>query len=129
FDGVCSPRSILLTCEKLIPVISDKARKDISFSSRYFLITAQLLITVDSNPEPAVLVTGVSVEPNTASLYVGGTLQLNATVTPDNATTPNVTWSSSNNNVAIVSETGLVTAVSPGFAIITAETVDGGFQA
>ncbi|QKY69327.1 Ig domain-containing protein [Lentibacillus sp. CBA3610] len=95
----------------------------------YTNLTAQLLITVDSKPESAVPVTGVSVEPNTASLYVGGTLQLNATVTPDNATTPNVTWSSSNNNVATVSETGLVTAVSPGFAIITAETVDGGFQA
>ncbi|OAT85952.1 hypothetical protein A6P54_17525 [Bacillus sp. MKU004] len=91
-------------------------------------LTAQLLITVDSSQD-AVPVTGVSVAPQTSSLYVGGELQLTATVTPENATTQAVTWRSSDDNVATVSESGLVKAISPGFAIITVETVEGGYQA
>jgi|GEM_PF-5760509 len=46
------------------------------------------------------------------ALLEGETVQLNATVLPENATYKSVTWSSSNPDVAIVSETGLVTAVS-----------------
>ncbi|MCM3575938.1 Ig-like domain-containing protein [Mesobacillus subterraneus] len=92
-------------------------------------LTAELLISVDPIPEPAVPVTGVSVEPTTSTLFVGSTLQLTATVSPENATTKDVIWSSSDTNVANVSETGLVTAISPGFAVITAETVDGSFTA
>jgi uncharacterized protein YjdB len=92
-------------------------------------LTAELLISVDPIPEPAVPVTGVSVQPATSTLFVGSTLQLTATVSPENATTQDVVWSSSNSNVATVSETGLITATSPGFAVITAETVDGGYQA
>ena len=46
------------------------------------------------------------------ALLEGETVQLNATVLPENATYKSVTWSSSNPDVAIVSEIGLVTAVS-----------------
>ena len=46
------------------------------------------------------------------ALLEGETVQLNATILPENATYKSVTWSSSNPNVATVSETGLVTAVS-----------------
>ncbi|MFE8700798.1 Ig domain-containing protein [Cytobacillus sp. FJAT-54145] len=92
------------------------------------VLTAELLIAVDSSQD-AVPVTGVHVEPQTSSLYVGGELQLTATVTPENATTQTLTWRSSDNNVATVSEDGLVKAISPGFAVITIETVEGGFQA
>lgn len=47
------------------------------------------------------------------------TAQLTATVAPADAD-QNVTWSSSNTAVATVSNTGLVTAVRPGTAVITA---------
>lgn len=72
---------------------------------------------------PAVNVTGVSLKEST-TLYVGGTETLTAIITPDNATNKNVTWTSSNEAVATVSN-GVVTAVAVGTATITVTTVDG----
>jgi co-chaperonin GroES (HSP10) len=72
-----------------------------------------------------VAVNGVTLSPSTATLTVGGTTTLTATVAPSNATNKNVTWSSSNTSVATVSN-GVVTAQSVGTATITATTVDGG---
>lgn len=67
---------------------------------------------------------GVSLDKTTLALTVGGTQQLTATVAPDNATNKAVSWSSSNESVATVSN-GLVTAVSAGKATITVTTADG----
>ena len=74
-------------------------------------------------------VTGVSVNPITASITVGATQAISASVFPANATNQNITWSSSNTGVATVSLNGLVTAVAPGSATITATTIDGNFTA
>ena len=59
-----------------------------------------------------------------ASLEEGATLQLTATVAPEDATNKDVVWTSSDDAIATVDETGLVTAVAPGTATITA-TVKG----
>ena len=72
-----------------------------------------------------VAVTGVTVTPTAASLYVGDTTTLTADVSPNNATNKNVTWTSSNGSVATVSAAGVVTAVAAGTATITVTTVDG----
>jgi hypothetical protein len=74
-------------------------------------------------------VTGVSVSPTTFSLTTGGTRQLSATVSPSDATNKNITWSTSNNEVATVSTSGLVTAKGNGTASITVRTSDGGYTA
>ena len=71
-------------------------------------------------------VTGVSVSPTSKTLYVGGTQQLTATVSPSDASNKAVTWKSGNTSVATVSDTGLVTAKATGTATITVTTVDGG---
>ncbi len=76
-----------------------------------------------------VAVSGLSVSPTSLSLEEGETGQLSATVSPANATNSSVSWSSSNNSVATVNSSGLVTAISAGSATITATTVDGGFMA
>ena len=55
----------------------------------------------------------------------GETVQLNATVYPDNATDKSLTWTSSNESVATVDVDGIVTAVGDGNAIITATANDG----
>ncbi|MBD0255906.1 MAG: Ig-like domain-containing protein [Cytophagales bacterium] len=73
-----------------------------------------------------VAVTGVSVSPATASIGVGATQQLTATVAPADATNKTVAWSSSNAAVATVSAGGLVTGVAAGTATITVTTQDGG---
>lgn len=88
--------------------------------------TANAQVTVGSG---VISVTGVTVSPTAVSLNVGQTQQLTATVIPANATNKAVTWSSSNQSIATVSSTGLVTTQAAGIAAITARTVDGGFTA
>ena len=73
-----------------------------------------------------VLATGVTLNQTTATLTSASeTLQLIATVLPENASNKSVTWSSNDESVATVSETGLVTAVANGTATITATANDG----
>lgn len=74
-------------------------------------------------------VTGVSLDNSTASVSVGGTTKLEATVAPEDATNKNVTWSSADEAVATVNNNGTVTGVSEGTVNITVTTVDGGFTA
>lgn len=71
--------------------------------------------------EQEVLVSSVSLDKKTAIIYFNSdvkTINLVATVSPNNATNKNVTWKSSNPNVATVSN-GIVTAKSTGTAVIT----------
>ena len=84
--------------------------------------TATCAVTVYSGA--FVPVTGVSVSPTTRTLEVGGTQQLTATVFPTGATNKLLTWSSNSASV-FVSQSGLVTAISPGPATVTATTQDG----
>jgi O-glycosyl hydrolase len=70
-------------------------------------------------------VTSVAMNPTAVSISAGDTTQLTATVAPSNASNKNVTWSSSNTNVATVNATGLVSGVAAGTATITVTTVDG----
>ena len=76
---------------------------------------------------PSVSVTGVTLNPATVSVAIGATTQLTAEVAPANATNKNVTYLSSNEAVATVSSSGLVTGVAEGSADITVTTVDGSF--
>lgn len=52
-------------------------------------------------------------------LNIGKTLQLHATILPEDTTDPTLTWNSSNENIATVSEEGIVTAISAGEVLIT----------
>ena len=72
---------------------------------------------------------GVSISPTTATIIKGQTRQLTATVAPSSASNKSVSWSSSNDTVATVSSTGLVTAKSAGTADITVTTKDGNYKA
>ena len=74
-------------------------------------------------------VTGVSLNKSTATLTEGDTLKLSATVAPANATDQKVTYSSSDESVATVDETGTVTAIKAGQVVITVTTADGSFTA
>ena len=85
-------------------------------------VTAEYELTVT---EKSILVTRIQLTKESAKLNVGETLQLEAVVTPDNATYPDVQWASSNSGVATVDATGKVTAVKAGTAEITASATDG----
>ncbi|MCR5361309.1 MAG: Ig-like domain-containing protein [Bacteroidales bacterium] len=72
----------------------------------------------------AVAVTSIQVTGDATQVNVGETLQLSVSVLPANATDKNVTWTSGDESIAIVSATGLVTAVAAGTVTITATAND-----
>ena len=72
-----------------------------------------------------VLATSVELNHASAELTKGGTLQLTATVMPEDATDKSVTWATSDKNIATVDTVGVVTAVAAGTATITTTTNDG----
>lgn len=74
-------------------------------------------------------VSGVSVDPTTAKIKVSDEIKISATVAPSNATNKAVTWTTSDNNIATVDNSGNVTGIAIGTATITATTKDGGFTA
>ena len=76
-----------------------------------------------SNTPPPPVVTTVTVSPTSASVAVGTTSTLQATVKDQNGnsmTGQTVTWSTNNAAAATVSSTGVVTGVAAGSATITA---------
>ena len=73
----------------------------------------------------AIPVTNIAMSEASISMQVEGTHQLNATVTPSNATNTDYVWASLDESVATVSESGLVTAVAVGGTTITATAQDG----
>lgn len=87
--------------------------------------------SITATPTPtAVYASGVIIlynGKNTASTTMksGTSIQLTANVTPANATTKGVTWSSADSSIATVSSSGKVTAKKEGSVLITAKSKDG----
>lgn len=93
------------------------------------------VVTNDLSKEAACTVTvkrhaeSVELSQKEIKLYLGENRSLTATVLPSDASDKNVTWSSSNPNVATVSTAGNVVSKSVGTTVITVKTADGGHQA
>lgn len=67
----------------------------------------------------------VSLNQNTVNTKIGSSVQLEATVGPSDAADKRVTWSSSNPEIATVDDTGRVSIIAPGTAVISVTTVIG----
>lgn len=74
-------------------------------------------------------VTDMYISPETATLAVGSTLKVSASVTPFFATDQRFALTSNNESVATVDANGLVTGLSAGEVTITATSSDGSFTA
>lgn len=74
-------------------------------------------------------VMSISLNLYTKKINVGDEFTLVATVEPSTATNRQVIWSTSDSNVASVSNSGTVKGITSGKASITATTVDGGLTA
>lgn len=94
---------------------------------------ADILLTVDVSggdvPGGAVSVTGVTLDKPTAEVIVGKTVQLIATVAPEDATYRSIIWESSDTSVVTVDESGLVRGIKAGKATVTVTTNDGEYTA
>ena len=90
--------------------------------SANFIIKA---FTDNTSQQNVINVERISLNKDNLTLEEGSKEQLKATITPSDATYRNVTWTSSNDSVASVDNSGNVTAKSIGSAVITATTKDG----
>ncbi len=70
-------------------------------------------------------VTSIQIAGAQSTLIIGNTMQLTASIQPENASDKRVRWVSTNNAVATVSDTGLVTPVAAGTVGIYAAALDG----
>ncbi|ANM47024.1 major tail protein [Staphylococcus phage vB_SauS_IMEP5] len=95
---------------------------DITVTTKDGSKTAKCTLTVTAK---TIAVTGVTIEPKTASVDVDATTKLNSTVAPSTATNKSVSYKSSDEAVATVSSNGTVTGVAKGEATITVTTKDG----
>lgn len=95
------------------------------------LLSVSLIATYSCKKEKdkSVAVTEVRLDKTATTLVEGDTEELIATVMPENATDMGIEWKSSDESVATVSQTGLVTALKEGSSAITVITNDGGLKA
>ena len=87
-------------------------------------VTVTVTPEVVDIPVQSVAISGTGVSGGKATISVGAGLNLNAVITPSNATDQNVSWLSSDDSVATVSSTGAVRGIKAGMAVIMA-TVGG----
>ena len=73
-------------------------------------------------------VKGIFLSEREVELPISGEIRLTATIRPSNATIQDVIWQTSDDSVATVSNDGTVKAIANGTAVITVESVDGGYQ-
>lgn len=83
-------------------------------------LTAKATVTVEEIP-----VTKITLPTTEASMTIGGTMDLNPTIEPADATNTHISWSSSNQGVATVDASGRVTAKGAGTATITGTATSG----
>ena len=83
-------------------------------------LTATATVTVEEIP-----VTKITLPTTEASMTIGGTMDLNPTIEPADATNTHISWSSSNQGVATVDASGRVTAKGAGTATITGTATSG----
>ena len=78
-----------------------------------------------------VSVTRVSIDKTEATVKVGESIDLNATLIPSNATNQDVTWSANNSNVTLTPNSTTVTVMgaNEGSSIVTVTTADGNHTA
>ena len=74
-------------------------------------------------------VTSVGFQQSGVSMLAGETFQMEAIIEPQDATNKSISYSSDKASVATVNETGLISAVKAGTAVVSVTTEDGGFTA
>ena len=88
--------------------------------------TATCKVTVTEPKPEEIPITGVTLDKTNITLEKGKTETLKVTVEPNNTTqSKDIKWSTNNSSVATVSQSGVVTAVAKGEALITATASNG----
>lgn len=115
------------TLDTTVAVVSDGIVKAVASGETYILasvgtVSKGCLVTVIAS------VKGITLDKSLIYMTPDSSVAITATVNPAHALNPAVHWTTSDPNVAVVSD-GLVLARSKGLAEITATTEDGGYAA
>ncbi len=94
--------------------------KNVIIKSLLFSAMVSVLATSCKKDDDPILISGIDVDQATAMVRVGATAQLQASISPIDATEKSVTWKSRNESRATVSADGLVSGVSTGKVWIVA---------
>lgn len=100
--------------------------KDLSIYDQYNALGVESEFTFEVIVQQSV--TGVSLGTSVVNMNVGETNKLEANIFPYSSYNKDVTWTSSNTNVAVVDSKGVVTARGSGSTTITVTTKDGNFR-
>jgi uncharacterized protein YjdB len=95
-----------------------------TYYSPYYKLYDSKIDLFEDYQEP-VKISEITLNETYIILNEGQAMQLTATVSPEIAENKTLSWSSSNENVAKVTQDGLVTALAQGDAVITVRTTDG----
>ena len=77
---------------------------------------------------PVIHVTDITVSESSVNIDRGISYQLFANILPANATDKSVIWTTSNPNIVTVNQSGKITGINAGTAMITVTTNDGGYS-
>ena len=117
------PAQFVLTRAQAKKIVAHPDAKKLPHKGYIFDGTAK-----PGTPFANVAATGVSL-PKTFKVVKGHSDTLEPTVSPAKATEKRCSWRSSNEKIATVSSDGTITGVKAGKAVITATTLDGGYEA
>lgn len=90
----------------------------------FLCLSVLAILGCKEKESPTIKVKSVTVVPSEKNIHIGETVQLEAVISPSDATNQKIVWSSDTPGVAAVSDEGTVTGVSLGWTAIYA-AVDG----
>jgi hypothetical protein len=104
--------------EYKLKVVTSKP-KAVTFKLKAVLVCGLFTTSCDKEEDGAPALTNIRVSPSSLTLPVGATQQVTVTKVPNDAEEPVYTWTSSNESVATVNASGLVTITGIGEATLT----------
>lgn len=115
--------------DKIATVTEEGLVKAVGVGKAIITVTSgNVSVTCNIEVEP-IQVTGISLSHEDIEIEITDEFELQATISPEDATNKKIIWSSSDEKIAKVSENGLITGLSEGKTIITAKSEDGGHTA
>ncbi|MBP7179682.1 MAG: Ig-like domain-containing protein [Dysgonomonadaceae bacterium] len=115
--------------DKIATVTEEGLVKAVGVGKAIITVTSgNVSVTCNIEVEP-IQVTGISLSHEDIEIEITDEFELQATISPEDATNKKIIWSSSDEKIAKVSENGLITGLGEGKTIITAKSEDGGHTA
>jgi uncharacterized protein YjdB len=115
--------------DKIATVTEEGLVKAVGVGKAIITVTSgNVSVTCNIEVEP-IQVTGISLSHEDIEIEITDEFELQATISPEDATNKKVIWQSKNPNIAEVDDNGNITGVNEGNTVVTAKTEEGNFSA